>query len=527
MKEDGEVCGLCQKHHSQVSIPAHWKSEEARSVVLSLQVSLNTFVCRLCRQDVNKVLSDKSYVPRWRKGSKLSACCVMDCTGDVFATLHKASSDQIQAAFEAGELRSSESQIPVPTPLCKHHYHQVYNYIQPTQTHSVTCGTSLKHSNSRVCSKPALIEQYLKENTEFDCQISDQDRVCYACYRSHLITLQQSDNFSSDEDLKQLITTLSEQVQKPCEVKSIQKAIDIAMKRVAIIVGKELLDGNVLLLPSVHDVFCVCASEIIRANNLKGDPTKFVTSRWILSNLKVSLQGHIAYNCKIRKYGTLIYRPHSDLLPALAQALWKLRNARADNLADKSDITCETSNVSPDSTAFDDLNSRIHSQIRTLLTNDTTSPFEYDSVDIDKLIADTDEKLWEAICLLTRSVSERRGKSKACDPTSAIYHTKKVRRFFLLCMLLFCTDDRCSLPLHTLVTDIVDSQGGSALLVKILNRLGVCSSIDTLYRFIQHKVDSLDIKQNQYMDPESFTIISADNIDFLHSYARVFRGNRS
>ena len=90
---------------------------------------------------------------------------------------------------------------------------------------------------------------------------------------SYLITLQQSDNFSSDEDLKQLITTLSEQVQKPCEVKSIQKAIDIAMKQVAIIVGKELLDGIVLLLPSVHDVFCVCASEIIRANNLKGDPT--------------------------------------------------------------------------------------------------------------------------------------------------------------------------------------------------------------------------------------------------------------
>ena len=142
-KEDGEVCGLCQKHHSQVS--KEWKSEEARSVVLSLQVSLNTFVCRLCRQDVNKVLSDKLYVPRWRKGSKLSACCVMDCTGDVFATLHKASSDQIQAAFEAGELRSSESRIPVPTPLCKHHYHQVFNYIQPTQTHCVTCGTSLKH----------------------------------------------------------------------------------------------------------------------------------------------------------------------------------------------------------------------------------------------------------------------------------------------------------------------------------------------------------------------------------------------
>ena len=38
---------------------------------------------------------------------------------------------------------------------------------------------------------------------------------------------------------------------------------------------------------------------------------------------------------------------------------------------------------------------------------------------------------------------------------------------------MFCTDDRCSFPLHTLVTDLVDSQGGSALLIKILNRLGV------------------------------------------------------
>ena len=169
----------------------------------------------------------------------------------------------------------------------------------------------------------------------------------------------------------------------------------------------------------------------------------------------------------------------------------------------------------------------MHSQIRALLTKSTTSPFEYDDNDIDKLIAETDEKLWEAVCLLTRSVSERRGKSKASDPTSTSYHTKKVRRYFLLCALLFCTDDRCSLPLHTLVTDVVDSQGGSALLIKILNRLGVCTSTDTLSRFIQHKVNSLDINQNSYMNPDSFTVVSADNIDFLHSYARVFRGNQS
>ncbi len=68
-------------------------------------------------------------------------------------------------------------------------------------------------------------------------------------------------------------------------------------------------------------------------------------------------------------------------------------------------------------------------------------------------------------------------------------HTqKKIRRYFILCCILFCTDARCSRPLHQLITNVVESQGGSALLIKILNRLGVCTSADTLSRFVQHKV---------------------------------------
>ena len=193
-------------------------------------------------------------------------------------------------------------------------------YIEPTQTHCVTCGTSLKHSKSKVCPKPAVIEQFLKENTDFEYHIRDQDRVCYVCYRSHLITLQQSDNllFSSDEDLQELITTLSDQVPLTVKVTTIQEATEAAMKRVVITVGKGLLDRNVFLLPSVHDLFCIYTSEILETNHLKGDPAKLVTSRSVLSHLKVSQQGHIAYSCKTRKYGTLLYRPQTDLLTALA-----------------------------------------------------------------------------------------------------------------------------------------------------------------------------------------------------------------
>ena len=41
---------------------------------------------------------------------------------------------------------------------------------------------------------------------------------------------------------------------------------------------------------------------------------------------------------------------------------------------------------------------------------------------------------------------------------------------------MFIADDRCLQPLHILIADIVDSQEGSALLHKTLNRLGVCVS---------------------------------------------------
>ena len=115
------------------------------------------------------------------------------------------------------------------------------------------------------------------------------------------------------------------------------------------------------------------------------------------------------------------------------------------------------------------------------------------------------------------------------DPSSSAYHTKRVRCLFLLCtMLSLCTDDRCSMPLHTLMTDVVESQGGSALLVQILNRLGViCVSADTLSRFVQYKVNTCHQNEVKYLKPDSFIVVSADNIDFMHSFARVFCGHQT
>ena len=146
-------------------------------------------------------------------------------------------------------------------------------------------------------------------------------------------------------------------------------------------------------------------------------------------------------------------------------------------------------------------------------------------MDINKLVSDMDPTLWSFISSLTRSISERRGTAKVSDPTTPTHHIKKVHRFFSLCVLLFCTDDRCYLPLHNLITDVVESLGGSTQLVQILNRLGMCSSADTLARSIQYRVQEREPRgPEQECHPHSLTIVSADNIDFLHSYTLMHAG---
>ena len=59
----------------------------------------------------------------------------------------------------------------------------------------------------------------------------------------------------------------------------------------------------------------------------------------------------------------------------------------------------------------------------------------------------------------------------------------------------------------------------------VSKRFGICSSADTLARSIQYRVQEHE-KGGPVQDsvPSATTVISADNIDILHSYAQVFWG---
>ena len=272
----------------------------------------------------------------------------------------------------------------------------------------MTCGTLLRQdSNPKPCPQPALIEHYLKENTGYEGSIKESDKVCYVCYRSHLVILQQRNDSSTDKDLLQLIATLSKQI--PTSIKSTDELTNAAMTRVVVAVGRDLLNGNVMLLPDVHDLFNLYASELSPHLREEIDTSKLVTSANILSNLKANLQHHIAYSCKTRKHGTLIYRPNADLRPALAQALWRLWSKNITKECSSETDTSKSDDPQQYLNVLDDLNTRACLHITSYLSKHNKQNFEFVDLDIDKEIEGTDPKLWEAICLLSRSTSERRG----------------------------------------------------------------------------------------------------------------------
>ena len=262
------------------------------------------------------------------------------------------------------------------------------------------------------------------------------------------------------------------------EVSTLEQAITQASQCMAVSVGEELLKNHTLLLPSVYDTFTNEAARLIELHNIatEQDIWNVVTPRWFRNQLSSMLDFHISYQCSIKKYGTVLYRYGGDLMYALNAALGQVRMSQ-NQLQEKEEVkqvdkSCTEDHETQLVNACTSLNGKIHATIHKLMERDSNNPHDICELDIDKCIGDFDHDLWKATCLLTKPKS---GQVSQTESTTV----RKTQRFFCLCAMLFCTNSRCSFPLHTLLTDVIESCGGSTCLVRTLNRLGVCASADT------------------------------------------------
>ena len=92
--------------------------------------------------------------------------------------------------------------------------------------------------------------------------------------------------------------------------------------------------------------------------------------------------------------------------------------------------------------------------------------------------------------------------------------------------MFFATNSRCYLPLHTLIADVIETCGGSPGLTNLINRFGVCASIDTHARYIQYQVDKSKREGPMRAFPSDSFVELADNLDYVHSYAHIYCGNQ-
>ena len=198
-------------------------------------------------------------------------CYVPGCSNPSSKVTQIASKSTLMELFD----NQSENEHPTLTceeergyPLCQEHYGVLYRHLNPTHFHKQckTCNRLLYDlTKTRKCPQPTLVQSFLMQNTEFTGEITADDRVCYACYKSHLVIIKHSNNtnHNTDRELHELIDALKMQVSDTADVHTIDHALSYVAHFSAIFVGEALLKQNALLLPDVYDSFITKLKHVI------------------------------------------------------------------------------------------------------------------------------------------------------------------------------------------------------------------------------------------------------------------------
>ena len=62
---------LCNVPHTQMSVLQSWKNAQAQELAYTqLHLTQDSLVCRVCGDDIRKLLANHTNTPRWEKGRK-------------------------------------------------------------------------------------------------------------------------------------------------------------------------------------------------------------------------------------------------------------------------------------------------------------------------------------------------------------------------------------------------------------------------------------------------------------------------
>ncbi len=476
----GRKCGPCQICSKSASFYTHlstWDLElSAKLRAMEKTITVDSCICRACEKDIKRNINSGDYVPRWTLQNQENVHkCILPHCNKTESIVHSGlvTAKHINDIFNVA-VNTDDGKL---VPLCQVHYKQVHRTINPQvymHEKCFTCSANIKGSY-RHCPNTVAIKNHFCQVSDMDLNITENDKICKSCYNSHLEIIANFKQNSHDYELSILLNNIypaftsvfPEYIRCGLVKDAIQKLGDILLRKV------------VILLSELYEIVINAIMNKVSEMNLTHSEHQVrheMPKRCFLSTLLNFFGKHLTCCCTQQYIGVLLYRPGTDLLDCLSKALSMMQKRSLSFLKStkcvQTEPKCSVANTDEDSkqweTFYSSLNQRLQKQIKHITDQDASIPYDISKFDLNETIANIDPVLWKSIVHITRTSTKIR---REISPEN-ISHQRKLNCLYCLCVMFFAHNKCCSVPLHLLLTDLIDSQGGSSELIRILNRFG-------------------------------------------------------
>ena len=446
-----------------------------------------------------------------------------------------------QTVFTSGQVASCFGVVDsnfttVDKHVCHRHYCVMYKDVScPTIAMCAACNIHIKQGDRlRRCSalKDFEVASVVLSQVKHNLTITKDTILCNTCYMlayndRNLVTLDSIEKEIVNDDYDE------GNVDKPCD----------ALKYVYLFVIKSFKSNEGFLLKEIYDLY---------TDKIKGDAqSQIKTPQWLLSALlsrfgKLIVTDVISSDTgnAIPKCGTLISYKKMDYKKAYHLMLSKMRFAKQREshesykpFHDHSNENARISSTDIDTMAYHVstyLNQKLYDQAKQmnefyLSDLDRVCNFRY-----DKVMQACDPIVWNFFSNLTCNSTEKKfvdnldfdwKKDHLVFPNSDTKHGRQrlQQRVNSILNLQFILNNNFNYPLHIIIANCIKRlSGGSSKLLGMMNNCGVCTSEDTLERFLE--LVSRDKKMKgfeEFLSNRAFAIASCDNIDILLANAMV------
>lgn len=323
--------------------------------------------------------------------------------------------------------------------------------------------------HTRHCPSPDTVNTYLSIISDEPSTLSSSSLICIHCYKffnkfNDTSSEVKTDTEASNIDLNTVLGELGSQIDAfNAKVANIDTSefYELIFCHSAKKIAKTLANNEVMLLSAEYKAFY---ESVITPNqyNITVNIAEVPCKRWFISKLNHYFGEDIAFACKHKRFGTMIYHKNCDLLNALSLDLGRQTAKASEPL--KLSNTASPSIEQQVKTVALHLNAKLHKQSQEIVKR-FMPPENYLQMNLSELIKKIDPVLLDFLQQLTCTTKTRRRKL-----FNATDDTKSIRQLYALCVLLFNTNNTCSAPLHVLLTDCILCHGGSLELVRIMKQ---------------------------------------------------------